>query len=750
LRTRQGQSTLSSVPSWIITAWIVTAWIVTAWIIVLPSMTLAASPAESSARFHPQQPDVASSASPRVTFSSLLNDFLDPMRPSRESAGAWNAWLATSRNPKAFEPSDPAWFTNDDRGHFLRIDSINGRDEWVLCDVDGPGAVTRIWTAMEATLANAVVRIYIDGAMEPTIEAPFYDWLRGRGNVPSPIATTLAPGGLAANVPTGSAAVSYLPIPFAKRCVVTLDRVPGYWQITGRRYREATPMDSLTREMLTKQRPELERIAREMLCPSVVPPSAEALPPNRVRASILTREAPISWERDTPGVIERVVVEIQKAPSEREALAEMLRSTWLECDFDDKSCVRAPIGHFFGLGECAPPVGDRMRTAVRREDGSLLLECRFAMPFTQGAQIRVTDRGAVSVSAVRGVVSLAVVVRDRLESDPSTPRLFHAMFREVRDVSNRSICDLAIARIEGEGEWIGTTLAILSPHAYWFGEGDEKVFVDDDPMQRQLGTGTEDFIGCAWGFPRVLSSDAVSVAPRPSMHRTSYEGRTTASRLRFLDGVPFTKRMDIDLEWVPPASFDRPAVVAATTFWYAERGRSRPVDFDDPPTMLANALPESMRKIAGAIEAESCAITGRAEGIEFELQDIGSLFPDAAWSGGRSIFVRPRAVGDWIRIEVPCGEISDGTPVRVAVRAIGAPDYGFVRFRVDGREAGPNVVDLRRDLVAPVPNIDLGVHEVRRGRCTIDIEAMKPADKVTARAGIFFGIDAFFITPVAK
>jgi hypothetical protein len=39
---------------------------------------------------------------------------------------------------------------------------------------------------------------------------------------------------------------------------------------------------------------------------------------------------------------------------------------------------------------------------------------------------------------------------------------------------------------------------------------------------------------------------------------------------------------------------------------------------------------------------------------------------------------------------------------------------------------------------------------VRRGRCTIDIEAMKPADKVTARAGIFFGIDAFFITPVAK
>jgi hypothetical protein len=44
---------------------------------------------------------------------------------------------------------------------------------------------------------------------------------------------------------------------------------------------------------------------------------------------------------------------------------------------------------------------------------------------------------------------------------------------------------------------------------------------------------------------------------------------------------------------------------------------------------------------------------------------------------------------------------------------------------------------------------------VRRGRCVVEIEAVKPegaksGDVVPTRAGIFFGIDAFFITPVAK
>jgi hypothetical protein len=735
-----------------------------------------------------QQGAVESSASSPVTFSTLLRDFRDPMRPAREDVGAWTTWLATSRNPKAADPTDPAWFANDDRDHFLRVESIDGRDAWVLCDIEGPGAITRVWTATEAALVTATIRIYLDGAKEPLVEAPFYDWLRGRSDVPSPIASMLAPGGLGADVPMGSAAVSLMPIPFAKRCVVTLDRKPGYWQISGRSYRAGTVVESLTRETLAAERAQLARIAQELMRPSVVPPqiasttttsstttssttktsttktsTSAPLISGDTRSTVLTRAEPIVWERDGSGVIERIRVDIQEAPRDRESLAELLRSVWLECDFEDEVCVRAPIGHFFGLGECLPPVGDRMRTALRRADGVLSLECRFAMPFTTRAKVVLSHRGSSDATLAQTRFALEVNARTPNANDRTSPRLFHAMFREVRDVSNRRIHDLTIALIEGEGEWIGTTLAVLSPHAFWFGEGDEKVFVDGDLKQSQLGTGTEDFIGCAWGFPRALSSDAVSVAPRDSMHRTSYEGRTTASRLRFLDGVAFAKHIEIKLEWVPPASFDRRTVLAATTFWYAAKGRSRAIEFDDPSTILANPPPDSMRPIKGAIEAESCAVIGRSEQTEFDFQDIGALFPDAVWSAGRSLFVQPHAIGDWIRVEVPCEDFPDGTMVRVVVRAIGAPDYGWVRFRVVGSESdstavgrvvGP-VVDLRRSTVEPVPEIDLGVHQVRRGRCVVEIEAVKPegaksGDVVPTRAGIFFGIDAFFITPVAK
>ena len=41
----------------------------------------------------------------------------------------------------------------------------------------------------------------------------------------------------------------------------------------------------------------------------------------------------------------------------------------------------------------------------------------------------------------------------------------------------------------------------MNPVEAWWGEGDEKVFVDGEKFPSHFGTGTEDYYGYAWCWP---------------------------------------------------------------------------------------------------------------------------------------------------------------------------------------------------------------------------------------------------------
>ncbi len=60
-------------------------------------------------------------------------------------------------------------FANGDRGHYLRVEDAGGHKEWVLAESQGPGYVSRIWSANP----DGELRIYIDGAPAPALAAPF-------------------------------------------------------------------------------------------------------------------------------------------------------------------------------------------------------------------------------------------------------------------------------------------------------------------------------------------------------------------------------------------------------------------------------------------------------------------------------------------------------------------------------------------------------------------------------------------------
>ncbi len=75
---------------------------------------------------------------------------------------------------------------------------------------------------------------------------------------------------------------------------------------------------------------------------------------------------------------------------------------------------------------------------------------------------------------------------------------FYAQYRQENPVKPGS--DYLIADIKGKGHYAGTVLSVRASHPGWFGEGDDRFYVDGDSIPTLHGTGTEDYFNDAWAF----------------------------------------------------------------------------------------------------------------------------------------------------------------------------------------------------------------------------------------------------------
>ena len=57
---------------------------------------------------------------------------------------------------------------------------------------------------------------------------------------------------------------------------------------------------------------------------------------------------------------------------------------------------------------------------------------------------------------------------------------------------------------EGRGRFCGVMLHVWNPRGGWWGEGDEKFFVDGEKFPSTIGTGSEDYFGYAWCNPHLF------------------------------------------------------------------------------------------------------------------------------------------------------------------------------------------------------------------------------------------------------
>src|SRR3954469_25733448 len=81
-----------------------------------------------------------------ISIKSLLEEMVNRDAIAMFPSPAYTCRQFSSYDRDSADPNARStWFANWDRSQFLRTDQVNGRQEHVMMDADGPGAIVRFW-----------------------------------------------------------------------------------------------------------------------------------------------------------------------------------------------------------------------------------------------------------------------------------------------------------------------------------------------------------------------------------------------------------------------------------------------------------------------------------------------------------------------------------------------------------------------------------------------------------------------------
>ena len=505
-----------------------------------------------------------------ISLRTLLAEMTNRDVTAKWPVAEYTLKQASSYDRRQTNPADAAtWFANYDSAESIRTETNGGRTEWVIMEHSGPGAVTRMWLPLEPSKDQQIIRFYFDGSATPAIEVPFNEFMSGRGFVKPPLAFVASNESDLRNqlnaVPPllrGIGGDLYLPIPFARGCKITLDQVPFYYIVNYRSYASTVQVETFSMDGYAAAQDAVDAAGEALLAAPDLALSEPGQQATLAPGQELALDLP-------PGAAAVRNIRVQVAPG---AAPQALRSIVLTADFDGEAAIWCPIGEFFGAGARLNPVQDRFRTV--RADGAMY--SRWIMPYQSSGRLALKNLGSVPVT-----VTLAAVTAPWQWDERSL--LFHANWRFQGAFNTMPTFDWNYIEIQGRGVYVGDTLTAFNRHDYWYGEGDERVYIDGETFPSHLGTGTEDYYGYAWGMTGFFSSPFISQPQRDA--QSGWKGFTTTSRVRMLDAIPLRSSFKLDMEISHHTSTQLDYAVG--TFWYARPGATH----NRPPQPAAAALP---------------------------------------------------------------------------------------------------------------------------------------------------------------
>ncbi|MCK5704276.1 MAG: DUF2961 domain-containing protein, partial [Cyclobacteriaceae bacterium] len=483
---------------------------------------------------------------------------------------------------------------------FIRIEENSGKKEWVIMEDEGPGVITKIWAVCfyyglnNTTGAN--INFYLDGQSEPVISTNFFKLVKGHDFIKAPFADSTARAG---NL--------YFPIPYAKSCKITMDQKAFYNIINYRKYPTGTDVETFTMEDFVASKDIRNNVAESLNA------KPDAL--GEEQKFEVNLNSGIELEIDLPrgsNAVRQLEIKINSP----ENLPQALRSTVLMGSFDGNQTIWAPVGDFFNnVGKIRDyDMWERSVTS----DGNMI--CRWVMPYKDSGQLALKNLGDKTLN-----ISVRILT-DSWNWAPNSMH-FYATWQMEDPTPTFPLFDWNFLEATGKGVVVGDQWTVLNPREGWWGEGDEKIYIDDDidaGFPSHFGTGTEDYYGWAGGivptpadeFAKPFLGNIIVAHPR-SM------GYNVCTRTRVLDAIPFQKRIIFDVESSCGTRQKWHFLqYSQTTFWYGIPG----VEHNKPPLpkMASMTLPtlEGLQSLVEKAKNDQYVVDGA---LEVELLKISKM-----------------------------------------------------------------------------------------------------------------------------
>jgi hypothetical protein len=653
----------------------------------------------------------------KFTYIDLINRLTDleqlaVLPAPGEKCQQWSSYDRASKYDKA-SGKYLNWFANGDGGGIIRKEG----NKQVFAEMEGPGVIWRIWSALAK---DGHVKIYLDGATEPVVDLPFIGYFN-RKNEPFTHEALVHMTARGQNC--------YVPIPFQKSCKITAEGDWGaYYHFTYTTYPKGTIVPTFKRQLSPKETAALDKAAGILTKRGFDP-----VPKRR-------RQKSVRIVKVSPGTIREVAklkgpraikalgikMDLPESPDDREILRELVLEIYW--DGEPEPSVRVPLGDFFGT---APGVNKYKSLPLGMTDKGFY--SNWYMPFAESAVVQIRNDGEETQTVMFSVAQAP------LTKPIEKLGRFHAKWHRDaflpqepgRDASPQCI-DWTMLKTEGRGRFCGVMLHVWNPRGGWWGEGDEKFFVDGEKFPSTIGTGSEDYFGYAWCNPTLFQNcyhnQTISM---------NNKGHVSVNRWHVTDNIPFQESFEAAIEKYYPNT--KPTLYAATAYWYQAAGQTDPYKPVPVTERKGYWSPIKVFRVKGAVEGEKLKVISKTGG-NTNIQDMSGF--GEGWSGEAHLWWIDAKPGDTMELAVPVEKT--GT-YRLKTNLTKAIDYGIHQLYLDGKKLG-KPIDLYNNGVIPTGALDLGVHKLEKGRHVLKVEVIGANEKAVKK--YMFGMDYLLLEDI--
>ena len=632
---------------------------------------------------------VAATAQEQLTYVDLVKRLTDlehlaTLPTPGETTKQWSSYDRASKYDAA-TGKYVAWDANGDGSGIIRREG----DQLVFAEMEGPGCIWRIWSAAPKA---GHVRIYIDGASAPAVDLPFVGFFDGK-NAPFTRPALVHTVAMGWN--------NYTPIPYQKSCKIVADTGWGdYYQFSYTTFPKGTAVPTFKRRLSAEENGALDEANKQLS--NCGPRDVSSGYARSMGEGLLTRNGGMDIHKlDGPKAINclRIKFDPPLTAADHDALREIILQ--IHWDSETTPSVWSPLGDFFGT---APGVNlYRSLPCGMTDDGWFY--ANWFMPFARSAEVTLRNEGKVDRRIKFEVYS------QPLRGGLARYARFHAKWHrdEFLPKEPERQIDWTMLKTEGQGRFVGVMLHVWNPRGGWWGEGDEKFFVDGENFPSTIGTGSEDYFGYAWCCPKLFQN-----AYHNQTHNDgNNKGHVSVNRWHIADQIPFQKSFEGDIEKYFPNS--RPTLYAATVFWYLAPGGGDPYS----PVALAGrvgyCIPPPAKHTPGVFEGEAMkvlSLTG-GETQEQEMTGFGS-----SWSNDAHLWWVGAKPGDRLTLALPVEKTGQ---YHLRGQLTQAVDYGIVQLSLDGKKLS-EPIDLYHPGVIATGELDFGRHTLTAGEHKLAIE----------------------------